>query len=76
MEIPVGDLRGADGDVLRELGVQRLSGALGRRPALRFDTRNLAQRVDTGVRPPGDREFAPAGKDPVQRVAHGSLDGA
>ena len=37
---------------------------------------DLRGRVDSGVRPPGDGEVAPAPVDRVQRLAEHTLDGA
>ena len=65
----------ADGDVVGKLRVQRLGGALGRRPALGVYARNLRQRVDARVGPPGHRKLVPAREDVVERPSHDSLHG-
>jgi hypothetical protein len=75
MELRSSGLDSADRQVVGKLGVQRLGGALGRRPALGFDARNLRQSMDAGVGPAGHRKLAPGREDAVESFSHDPLDG-
>ena len=65
-----------DGQVVRKLRVERLADALGGRTALHLDRRDVAERVDAGIRAAGDRELRPAGEDRLQRLPQDSLHSA
>ena len=59
----------SDRHVVGKRGVQRLGGALERRPTLDLDARDLARRVHPCVGAARDREPVPAREDRVERVA-------
>src|SRR5919204_1604021 len=65
---------GGDGDVTRQLRIQRLRCALAWRTAVDLDARDLAQRVDAGIGASGDSQSAPAPKNAVEGVAKGVFD--
>jgi len=59
VELARGLLDGGDGDLVRELGVECLRGAIDGRSLYRLDARHLAERMDARVRPAGDGQFVP-----------------
>jgi hypothetical protein len=70
-----GSLAGLDHrDVVGQLRIERLAGTLGRRAALHVDRGDVGDRVNPGVRPAGDREPGPGGKEGLQRLAQDALD--
>jgi hypothetical protein len=67
-------LSSEDGYVFRKRRVQRRGDALGRRAAFGVKARHLAERVDTGVGPPGDGQSRPRLKHLIQSGAELTLD--
>ena len=69
-------LRARDGDVVGQDGVQRLTDPRCRRSALDVDARDLAERMNAGIRASCDGQRVPRRIDLRQRRAQLALDGS
>ena len=74
---PGGRLLGLeDGDVVRELRVERLGDPLGGRAAVGGEARNLSGGMNSRIGATGDSETVPAPEHGIERVPERSLDRA